>query len=235
MSVSVIQPEAPWHVGLRSARANLLPGLFLQLVALVLVVLYYHYEPLRAALTQLASFKERSGLIYGIVATAFFGGLLPCLYLKTSPATRGRYDFLQNLCLTVFWGYKGAEVDIWYRILARTIGEDHHAGTVVTKMFLDQFVYCPLFAVPISTLVYAWCEYHFDTAAVVKDFRAPHWYRRRVLAMLISNLGVWVPAVCIIYALPTSLQLPLFNLVLCFFTLMLAHMAQHTNQRKTAL
>jgi hypothetical protein len=49
------------------------------------------------------------------------------------------------------------------------------------------------------------------------------WYRRKVLPVLISNLGVWVPTVCIIYALPTALQLPLQNLVLCFFTLLLAH------------
>jgi hypothetical protein len=47
--------------------------------------------------------------------------------------------------------------------------------------------------------------------------------------MLISNLGVWVPTVCIIYALPSALQLPLFNLVLCFFTLLLAHLA-HTEK-----
>jgi hypothetical protein len=32
--------------------------------------------------------------------------------------------------------------------------------------------------------------------------------------------------VCAIYALPLPLQLPLFNLVLCFFTLMLTHMVK---------
>jgi hypothetical protein len=45
-----------------------------------------------------------------------------------------------------------------------------------------------------------------------------------VLPTLIANFGVWVPAVAIIYALPTPLQLPLQNLVLCFFTLLLAHL-----------
>jgi hypothetical protein len=58
---------------------------------------------------------------------------------------------------------------------------------------------------------------------VVADIRAGGWYRRRVLHVLISNLGVWVPAVCIIFALPTPLQLPLQNIVLCFFSLLLAH------------
>jgi len=90
-------------------------------------------------------------------------------------------------------------------------------------MALDQFVYCPLFAVPITVLVYAWIEEHYRAAPVVTDVRAGQWYRRRVVPVLISNFGVWIPAVCIIYALPTPLQLPLQNIVLCFFTLLLAH------------
>jgi hypothetical protein len=41
---------------------------------------------------------------------------------------------------------------------------------------------------------------------------------------MIANIAVWIPAVAIIYALPTALQLPLQNLVLLFFTLLLAHL-----------
>ena len=48
---------------------------------------------------------------------------------------------------------------------------------------------------------------------------------RELVPVLIANFGVWMPTVSIIYTLPTVLQLPLENLVLCFFTLMLAHMA----------
>jgi hypothetical protein len=48
--------------------------------------------------------------------------------------------------------------------------------------------------------------------------------------MLLSSLGVWLPAVAIIYTLPTPLQLPLQNVVLCFFTLLLAHLARHTKR-----
>ena len=62
--------------------------------------------------------------------------------------------------------------------------------------------------------------------SVIADFRTPRWYARRALPMLLANIGVWLPLVCIIYALPTPLQLPLQNIVLCFFTLMLANMSQ---------
>ena len=215
--------EAPWHAGLRAARAHLVPGLVLQAFAIALVVAYYWHPPTHAALDALASFRERTGWFYGIVATGIFGGALPLAYLKLSPATRSRYTLAQGAVLVAFWAYKGFEVDLWYRVLNHFIGPGHGAGTIATKMFLDQFVYCPFYAVPAEMLFYAWCEAHFDVATVRADFRAGHWYARRALPLLIGNLGVWLPAVCAIYALPLPLQLPLFNLVLCFFTLMLTH------------
>lgn len=225
-TASTSQPEAPWVAGLRGARANLIPGLILQAFALTLVLAYYHHEPTRAWCAKLAAFRTEQGFIYSIVATSFFGGLLPCLYMKISPATRRRYDFKQNLMLVLFWAYKGAEVDLWYRFLVLTVGAGTDLRSMLTKMFLDQFVMCPLFFVPVTVVVYSWCESHFNTAALIADWRQPGWYRRRVPAMLISNLGVWVPTVCIIFSLPSALQIPLFNLVLCFFTLLLAHLAK---------
>ncbi|MDE3084127.1 MAG: hypothetical protein KGJ37_02765 [Verrucomicrobiota bacterium] len=226
MSELIVCREAPWHAGLRAARAHLAPGLALQACALALVLAYYFHAPTHAAFDALAAFRVRTGWSYGIVATGFFGGLLPFIYLKLHPASRGRYVWSQGALLMAFWAYKGFEVDLWYRLLNAVIGPSHDVATIAIKTCLDQFVYCPLFAVPVTTLVYAWCEARFDTAAVWADARTRGWYGRRVLPMLIGNLGVWVPTVCIIYALPLPLQLPLFNLVLCFFTLMLAHMSQ---------
>ena len=33
---------------------------------------------------------------------------------------------------------------------------------------------------------------------------------------------VWTPATAIVYSLPTALQIPLFNLTLCFFVLLVS-------------
>jgi hypothetical protein len=73
-------------------------------------------------------------------------------------------------------------------------------------------------------LVYKWCATDFSAWAVLADLRTSGWYYRSVLPTMITNIAVWVPAVAIIYALPTALQLPLQNLVLLFFTLLLAHL-----------
>jgi hypothetical protein len=215
--------EAPWRTGLRGARANFAPGVVLQATALALVVAYYRIPAAHHAVNALAAWHDRAGLWFGIVSTGLFGGLIPFLYLRCRAATRDRLSGTAGVALTVFWAYKGIEVDLWYRLLARVVGEQNTIGTIATKTFLDQFVYCPIWAVPVTVLVYAWTEANFSTAVLAADLHAPGWYRRRVFPVLLSNLGVWVPAVCIIYALPTPLQLPLQNLVLCFFTLLLAH------------
>ncbi|HEY0945748.1 MAG TPA: hypothetical protein VGD81_10785 [Opitutaceae bacterium] len=217
--------ERPWQAGLRGARANLVPGLFLQAGALVLVLAYYQHAPTRAALGRLSEIRAEAGVGFAILSTALCGGLLPFLYLRLQRATRTRYTWRQGLALMAFWGYKGLEIDVWYRILAATVGEGTGPRIVAAKMILDQFVYCPLFAVPLAALVYEWVEHGFDSTALAADMRKQRWYARRVLPMLISNLGVWVPAVCFIYALPTPLQLPLQNLVLVFFTLLVAHLS----------
>lgn len=229
MSTAAAIPESPWRAGLHSARANLVPGLILQVLALALVLSYYWLPGTDAALATVTRWRAQAGVLFPMATTALFGGLLPFVYLQLSPATRSRYTWVQGLAITAWWGYKGFEIDLLYRLLARFVGEGHDVATVAIKCVLDQLVYCPIIAVPLTVVAYAWVEHHFNWSAVWADIRAGAWYGRRVMPFLISNIGVWVPAVCIIYALPTPLQLPLQNLVLWFFTLLIAHLSQKQN------
>ncbi len=203
----------------------MVPGLVLQAVALVLVAGYYYSPQVHELLGLLAAARERAGASFAIVSTGLCGGVFPFLYLRFSgrEAPGSGYSWAQGTALTAFWAYKGLEVAIWYSIQAHVVGSGHSPGTIAIKVFLDQLVYCPAFAVPITAAVYQWVDSRFDGAALVADLRAGRWYRRKVLAVLISNLGVWLPTVAIIYALPLPLQLPLQNLILCFYTLVVAH------------
>lgn len=218
--------DAPWRSGMQGARANLAPGIALQLVALALVLGYYNLEGFHAALTRVAEIRSRMGTVFGVLSTATFGGFLPFLYMRyrRRPAgTQPQYDWIQGLALTGFWAYKGFEVGLWYGFQARMIGGGHDVATVTIKVILDQFVYCPVLAVPLTTVVYQAVDAHGRWAVLASDLREQGWYRRRVLAVLIANIVLWVPAVAVIYALPTALQLPLQNIVLCFYTLVVAH------------
>lgn len=219
-------PEAPWRAGLRSARANLVPGLFLQAFAITLVVTYFQVPAVQEALVGLTDLRTRLGFGYSFLSTALFGGLLPLIYLWTMPATRRRFSLLQGLALVLFWGLKGMEVDLLYRVLAFTVGEGREVGTIVIKVLIDQFVYCPLLAMPGTWIGYRWIEYGFRWSAVWPQVRRRGWFMQDLLPLMIANFGVWLPAVVLIYMLPTPLQLPMQNLVLCFFTLMVAHLSK---------
>ena len=137
---------------MRSARANLAPGLVLQAFALAVVLGYYFHGPTREWLSQLGDLRMRMGAAFGILSTALFGGLLPLLCLKSTRATRDQYSWGQGGFLTFFWGLKGAELALWYGFLAWSVGPGNDPGTVAVKALIDQLVYCPIWAIPSTTL-----------------------------------------------------------------------------------
>ncbi len=219
---SASPPLSPWRLGLAGARANLVPGLCLQFFAVALLAAYHLHAPTRAALEELATFRRAAGIPFDMVSTALFGAVLPGLVMRLTPSTRGRYHFPQTAALTAFWAYKGLEVSLFYALQAVLFGEGQGAATIVAKTLVDQFVYCPILAIPLTWLVYTWVEHRFDAGHVAAEIRRPRFYSRCVLPLLIASWGIWTPAVALIYLLPTALQLPLQNIVLCFFTLLLA-------------
>jgi hypothetical protein len=223
--------DASWRSGVNGARAHFLPGIVLQLVALTLVLGFYNVRAIHGTLYRLLQLREEYGYSLSVATTAIFGGVLPFLFLRAGNRTLqaiSRYSIGQGIGMTAFWAYKGFEVDLWYRIQAHVFGAGHDLSTVVVKVVMDQFVYCPILAVPVTTVVYQLIASHCDWRAVLSDVKAPSWYLRKALPILVSNIGVWVPAVAVIYCLPTPLQLPLQNIVLCFYMLVVAHQTQDT-------
>jgi hypothetical protein len=221
---------APWQSGLRGARANVVPGLVLQALAVAVAIGYYWVPFVHAALSRLEQMHQSMGLLFSVASTGICGGVVPFIYLHFEQRDVGgnpRYDWWQGLGLTVFWAYKGIEVDLWYRLQAHLFGNGHGLGTIATKVVMDQLVYCPVFAVPVTAAVYQLVDSGYNGRSLVDDIRKRRWYMRKVLPVLISNLGVWVPAVVVIYVLPTALQLPLQNLILCFYTLIVAHQTRY--------
>lgn len=217
---------SPLRQSLRAARANLGPGLALQAFATALVAAYYLHAPSRTALERLAAFRTEVGLPFALVSTALFGAVIPFVVLRLSVAGRRRYGLAQMLVLTAFWAYKGLEVSVFYALQAQWFGEGKDVATIILKTLNDQFVYCPLLAVPATWFVYAWVEHGFSGEHLAAEWRRPGWYGRCAMPLLVATWAVWVPAVAIIYLLPTALQLPLQNVVLCFFTLLVIFMTQ---------
>lgn len=203
-------------------RQNLLPGLVLQLFAASLLILYFFVPASKPVFTVFGELKQTYGFIYSFFATALFGGLIPFLYLWLSNRIAPNRNLLGLLVFYVgFWGLKGIEVDFFYRLQAEWFGTDNDVKTIVTKMAVDQFLYSALWAAPGITIVYLWMESHWNIAKT-KTAMTADFFRVKIPTVILSNWLVWIPAVSVVYAMPAELQIPLFNLVLCFWVLLLA-------------
>lgn len=210
----------PIREGLAAARQNLVPGLVLQAFALAIVLLYYFVPATGPFFQALANAKSEGGFAFSAVATAVFGGLIPFLYLRFNPTTRASTPWLFLVFYLGFWAYRGVEVDALYRVQAWLFGEGTTATTIVPKVLVDQLVYNPFWAVPLQILAYHFMNQRYSLNAFSDyDWRA--FVFQKIPTAVISTWGVWIPMVTIIYWLPSPLQIPLFNIALCFWVLLI--------------
>jgi hypothetical protein len=66
-----------WSLAKASIRTNLVPGLCLQVFALILVLCYYLDADTTAAFNRLADFKQATGYAFSFVSTLICGGVVP--------------------------------------------------------------------------------------------------------------------------------------------------------------
>ena len=236
--------RAAIRAGLSSARENAIPGLILWIVAMAIVAGYYFFAPVNAALDALGHLKSSGGFLYSAISTGIFGGLIPFLWKRAIAArTRKRTggDIPRDqagsmpvwkpcLFLGLFWAYKGIEVDFFYKCQAFFFGTGASPSVIVPKVLVDQFLYNPLWAGWTQVLAYWWMENRFRPSALV-DRALWGTMGPRVLTILISTWGTWIVMDSVVYAMPANLQIPLFNIALCFWSLMLTSL---TKEKKRA-
>ncbi|MDQ3002997.1 MAG: hypothetical protein M3Y08_17260 [Fibrobacterota bacterium] len=216
---AVVRTAGPWRKSLAAGRANLLPGLVLQAFALALLVAYYFHEPSHQAMDGLAGLKSRWGWIYSFFATAVFGGLIPFLYLRLNPRTRAATPLSHGVFYLLFWAIKGVEVDYFYQAQGWMFGNDTDFSTIAAKVLFDQLIYSVLWATPFTQLVFYWKDAGFSFARLRELRWFPFW-KENMPKTVITLWVVWFPAIILIYSLPPALQIPLFNIVLCFYVLL---------------
>lgn len=230
MSSIVRVEEAPWRAGLHSVRALLAPGLVLQSLAVAVVLAYYFVPATAGFYAQLGRWQSAGGFAFSAATTALCGGLLPFLFLRLHPDTRATHPWPHLAFFLFFWAWKGAEIDLFYRSLTVLHGAGHDPVTIARKVLTDQFGYNPLYAAPIGNLCFAWKDAGFRWAPVAADLRAGRWYARSVLPVLLAVWFLWIPVTACVYALPAPLQVPLFNIVLCFWSMLFAHLTSRQNR-----
>jgi hypothetical protein len=211
-------------------RQNLIPGLCLQLVALLLALAFAFTPTVRSLFTSIGLVKEHYGFLFSALSTALFGGLLPFVILLVSGQLESRHRWVVLAFYVSFWAWKGVEVDAFYRLQATLFGEAAAVGVVVKKICVDQFVYNPVWAAPTQVAFFLWKDCGFSLTRMKRELMQQS-FGQRILVLLISSWIVWIPTVAIVYALPPALQIPLFNLALCFWCLLMTSISKAETKR----
>lgn len=214
------EQERPLSVGLRAARANLVPALVIQAAVVSVVLAYYFWEPARAWLAQLAEFKREGGYLFSLVSGVLAGGLLPeLLAVAVFQGWRVRRENLNSLAFgACYWGLMAVTVDALYRAQAVMFGGGVDLATVLKKTFVDQFLFTPFVSIPLTVIIYEWRQAGYRAARMPRVLSLD-FYTRKVLPAIVSALGFWLPVVLLVYCLPPPLQFPLFTLALTLWVM----------------
>lgn len=222
-------------VGVRAAKANVIPALVVQAVMLMLVSGYYFYPPTTLFLNEWALLKQNWGYGYSAGAAAIAGGVIPeIMRVLCFQRVRLKRSNIVNLLFTIpFWGCTGMAVDLFYRMQAQWFGAEVTFQVVATKVIVDQFIYNPLIAGPTGAWFYDWklsgCSFHN-----MRRFITLEYYREVIVPILFATWGVWIPLVTILYSLPSLLQIPLFGLALAMWVILYTWMSEQRSQKSEA-
>jgi hypothetical protein len=216
--------DNPFSAGFRAARANLVPGLIIQVLMVLMVLAYYFFPPAHSWFEALAVAKGRWGYAFSYLSSVVAGAVLP-FALTITVVQRGRVtrgDLAGFLFLCLFWGMDGVIIDGFYRLQAVIFGAHADLPVVVKKVLVDQFIYNPLFAAPYTVACFEFKNQGYQPGRTGHVFTA-RFYREQVIPTLCATWAVWIPVTSAIYALPSLLQIPLFALALSFWSLLVTY------------
>jgi hypothetical protein len=213
--------------GLVGLRRNLVPGLVLQTCALVILIGYAWVPPFHTLLDSVGALKTRYGYAYSALSTALFGGFIPFVYLCATKQLPKGMRLAELAFYLGFWVWKGVEVDALYRVQSSVFGSNSSLGTIASKVCVDQFAYNPLWAAPTQVVFFLWKDAGFSWSGLRLRLEQEG-LGHRVVVILFSTWMVWLPTAAIVYSLPSALQLPISNLVLCFWCLLLSFISRRT-------
>ena len=227
-------PDSPRQQGILATigtafRQNWVPCVLLNAIVIALVASYYYVPAVRQLWESVGEFKTRWSYAFSLASTIFAAVLMPSAvqWLMGTLPSQGRAKRIALLAL--FWGYRGMEIDLFYRFQGWLFGTGNDALTLSKKVLFDQFVASPVWFVPTYLIALRWVDnggsWSRTRAALDRDF-----WLRTCPTVLVTNWLIWIPAAALIYSLPAALQFPLFSLVMTFFIVLVTLMARERRE-----
>jgi hypothetical protein len=155
------------------------------------------------------------------VSTAIFAGLIPFGVQKSRPQFRDQIPASHLWFFLVFWFFMGMEFDLMMRLQAWLFGQGSDFLTLLCKTSADMLIYTPLCGLPTIAIALLWRQNGFDFGRTAAMLRSRQWWSSQFMSMLIANWIVWTIAIAAVYSLPLALQIPVQNLVMCFWCILL--------------
>ena len=212
--------RSAWKSAFHAARANLLPGLLLQTIMGVFLTLYVAHEGTRTFLAQVANVKEQAGYLFAftsyVISAAILPEILRIAFFQEGRATRR--NLTNFLTAAPAWGCMGVVVDWFYRTQIVWFGTGNDWHTILTKMAVDQFVFSPFFSNPVMVAYFFWRDSGFRRSAAATIFHRD-FFPQRVVPVMVAGWTIWIPGVCLVYFMPSALQIPVASLIQCFWVL----------------
>ncbi len=217
----------PFSIGLKAARANLIPGLILQGAAFALLAAWYWVPGFSEKLSIVESWQTRYGIPFSLLSYLFFCGIIPYIFCLAVPSLRPKYPLKALVFALVVWSFFGLALPFFYNLQTKIYGVGTDFRTLTLKIITDQCGYTALFASPIIAITHLWRDRDYKWSAIA-PLLGPGWYRRLVLPNLVTNWCLWIPTMIVVYSLPTPLQSHIAGLVGGFWALMSLQIAAHT-------
>ncbi|MGZ0655810.1 hypothetical protein ACWPKO_10810 [Coraliomargarita sp. W4R53] len=201
--------------------------LLIQIIALAVVLAYYFIDGTAGLFATVAGWKQAGGLYFAAGSTIVSGGILPELIKRRFRPSGASAPGLGELCHQfTMWAMLGIVVDLMYRLQSKCFGNGTDPATLLSKVFVDQFVFTPLFSLPCITLWFAFREVHYAPRAFVGCLRFQK-IRNRVLPLWATSLCFWPIMLCIVFSLPAPLQFPLFLLGNAAYSILMIFIVRH--------
>ncbi|MBE7496588.1 MAG: Mpv17/PMP22 family protein [Verrucomicrobiaceae bacterium] len=223
-------PDPPAPPGIRSAisaafRQNRVPCILLNVLVVALVVSYYRVPAVAGLWEAVGAFKLGWSYAFSLASTIFAAAVMP-FGVQSLMGTLRQEGKWRRLALTMlFWGYRGMEIDLFYRVQGWLFGHGNDARTLVIKVAVDQFLMSPLWFVPTYVIALRWIEHGRTWQELRRTLDRAFW-TRTLPTVLVTNWIVWIPTLALVYSLPPALQFPLFSIVMCFFILVVTVMTR---------
>ena len=223
------------HKSLRAGRRNLPAMLALEGAMGAVVALYYGCAAAGPFFARLAAWQHAGGFLAASVSSAFAGGFLSefsaVYFLDGGRWTRAH---LENMAfkLALFFS-SGGLVYEFYHLQAFWFGDGVAWSIILPKILVDQFGYTVFWATPYQTLLTRWHALGFSGRKLWGELKSDL-ITRRMLPVLITNWMFWIPGVCLIYALPLNLQMPLAIFATAIWGLLLTAAVREPHPLPTA-